>query len=143
MPNAHFFIDRIRLLGAIALVIAIITWAVDISGLVYACPYCRTQRTAIGLLGILMMLPRPGHWLSLWLGTVVASLGMVVAATQNFGGWKKIWAGSFSLGEQWYINSFLLSGAAMFILSAQLLLLFAVAARYRLPAPHRVPGSPS
>ncbi len=120
---------NIRLLGAIAILVCIGTWAVDLAELVYHCPYCRTQRSVIGLLGLMMMLPYPGHWMSRYIGTVFGILGLVVAAEQHFGGWKKIWAGTLNFGEQWYVNPFLLAGLAMFIITAQVMLLHVVGSR--------------
>lgn len=49
---------------------------------------------------------------------------MVVAAMQNFNHQKNIYAGTFELGENVYMHPFLLSGAAIFILSGQLMLIF-------------------
>lgn len=120
---------NIRLLGAIAILVCIGTWAVDLADLVYHCPYCRTQRSVIGLLGLMMILPHPGHWMSRYIGTVIGVLGLVVAAEQHFGGWKRIWAGKFSFGEQWYINPFLLAGLALFIITAQVMLLHLAGSR--------------
>lgn len=130
--DAQTWLDRIRLLGVLCILISIGTWVVDLTGLVYACPYCRTQRSMIGLLGLLMLLPQPGHWLVRWVGSVFATLGLVVAATQNFGGWRRMFAGELEFGEQWYIHPFLLSGIAMFILMAQIMLIHGSATR--LPA---------
>lgn len=117
------YIRHIRILGAIAIAICVATWAMDLAGAVYLCPYCRTQRSVIGVLGLMMMLPNPGHWISRYIGTVLGVLGLVVAAEQHFNGWKKVWGGTFSMGETWYLNSFLLAGAAMFIITAQVMLL--------------------
>lgn len=124
-------VRRIRLLGVVAILISLATWTMDLTDLVYHCPYCRTQRSVIGLLGLLMLLPNPGHWLARYFGTVLGVLGLVVAAEQHFGGWKKIFAGTFSFGEQWYINPFLLAGCALFIITGQVLLLYAHAERQR------------
>ena len=129
LPELDTLIRKLRLLGLVAIAISIATWTLDLTGLVYECPYCRTQRTVIGLLGLLMLMPNPGHWLSRYVGTVLAALGVVVAAMQHFGGWKKVSAGTFSLGEQWYINPFLLSGIALFIIIGQVLLLYVVRPR--------------
>ena len=122
---------NIRWLGLAAILISIATWAMDLTGLVYECPYCRTERTVIGLLGLIMLLPDPGHWLARYFATVLAVLGLVVAAEQHFGGWKKISAGTFTMGEQWYLSPFLLAGCALFIITGQLLLLYAHAERRR------------
>jgi disulfide bond formation protein DsbB len=112
-----------RTIGIATLLIAIATWVMDINGWVYPCPYCRTQRTAIGLLGIVLLLPFLHHWAVRWFSAVVASLGIVVAAMQNFNHIKNIFAGTFSLGEGWYLHPFLLSGAALFILTGQFMLI--------------------
>ncbi len=47
---------RMRWLALAALLICAVTWLLDLTDLVYHCPYCRTRRTAIGLLGLLMLL---------------------------------------------------------------------------------------
>ncbi len=122
---------NIRWLGLVAIIISIGAWAMDLSGVVYVCPYCRTERTVIGLLGLIMLLPNPGHWLARYVATVFAVLGLVVAAEQHFGGWKKISAGTFTMGDHWYLSPFLLAGCALFIITGQLLLLYAHAERRR------------
>lgn len=115
---------RLRLIGFIAIIISIGAWYTDIVGVVYACPYCRIQRTVIGLLGIMLVMPNPGHWISRYIGLVVGFLGAHVAAAQNFKGWAKISAGKFEFNERIYIDSFLLSGCALFIIIALVCLLF-------------------
>lgn len=111
-------------LGAAAILLSLLTWTVDLTGLVYACPYCRVQRTVIGLLGILLMLPDPAHWAVRYLSAVLALFGAAVAATQHFGGWAKIMSGKFAWGEQWYVHSWPLSGVALFIIIGLLLLIW-------------------
>ena len=88
----------------------------------------------IGLLGLLIMLPNPGHWLVRYLSAVFAVFGLSVGATQHFRGWAKIMSGKFTWGEQWYINSWMLSGFATFIMVALVLLIW----RWR--APDQEPG---
>jgi hypothetical protein len=39
-------------------------------------------------------------------------------------GWKKIMFGKFAWGEHWYINPWLLSGCALFLISGLLLLIW-------------------
>lgn len=123
------YVDRVRLIGGIALVISIIAWWSDLAGFVYECPYCRTQRTVIGLLGISLMLPNPGHWIARYIAAVIGFLGAHVAAAQNFMHWKRISAGTFTFNERIYIDPFLLSGCALFIITALVLLHFLVALR--------------
>jgi disulfide bond formation protein DsbB len=130
MLQLEFWTARMRLLGLIAIAISIATWALELTGLVYVCPYCRTQRTVIGLLGLLMVTPNPGFWISRYLGAVLGVFGLVVGSTQHFAGWRKVMKGEFVLSPKVYDDAFLLSGAAIFIITAQVLLLYA----YRRPA---------
>lgn len=114
------------IIGLITIVIGVGTWVMDFMGWVYPCPYCRTQRTAILILGIILILPFNRHWAAKWFSLVTGVLGLVVAAMQNFNHIKKILAGTFEFGESWYMHPYLLSGAALFIITGQLMLLFNV-----------------
>jgi disulfide bond formation protein DsbB len=125
MLQLEFFTGRMRLLGLIAIAISILTWTAELTGMVYVCPYCRTQRTVIGLLGLLMVTPNPGFWISRYVGAVLAVFGLVVGSTQHFAGWRRIMKGEFVLSPKVYDDAFLLSGAAIFIITAQVLLLYA------------------
>lgn len=124
MLDLEFYHRNIRWLGILAIVISALTWTADLTGFVYECPYCRVQRTVIGLLGVIALLPNPAHWIARYVAAVLAALGVVVGATQHFGGWRKIFSGKFELGDDWYINSFFLSGFALFIIIGLLLLFF-------------------
>lgn len=125
MTELEFWTRRIRLLGLIALGISILTWTLELTGMVYVCPYCRTQRTVIGLLGLIMLTPSPGHWIARYVGTVLGAFGVVVGATQHFNGWRRIMKGEFVLSPRVFDDAFLLSGAALFIMTAQILLIYA------------------
>ncbi|WP_024888795.1 hypothetical protein [Luteimonas huabeiensis] len=124
MPTLNTLHRHVRGIAVLAILIAIATWALDLSGAVYTCPYCRVQRSTIGLLGLLMLLPDLRHWLVRWLAAVLATLGAVVAAMQHFNHWKRISAGEFRLAEAWYVDPFLLSGAALGIIVGLLLLIY-------------------
>ena len=113
-----------RAVGLCAIVIAALTWTADLTGLVYECPYCRSQRTVIGLLGLLLILPNPAHWLVRYLSAVFAVFGLSVAGAQHFRGWARIMGGEFEWGEQWYVNAWMLSGFALFIIVGLLLLIW-------------------
>lgn len=113
-----------RIVGALAVLISVFTWTIELMGMVYVCPFCRTQRTVIGLLGLAYLAPNPGHWMVRYVATVVGAFGFVVGAMQHFRGWQRIMAGEFEWGEQWYVNSWPLSGAAMFIITGLLLLIW-------------------
>lgn len=110
--------------GILALAVCAGTWAVDLAGLVYECPFCRTQRTVIGLLGLLLITPWYSHWFSRYLAACFAAYGLINAGNQHFRGWAKIMGGEFEWGEQWYVNSWVLSGCAFFIISALVLLIW-------------------
>ncbi|WP_154222064.1 hypothetical protein [Marinicella rhabdoformis] len=120
----NLLIKNKKKLGLIAIAISILTWFLEFYGVVYVCPYCRTQRTIIGLLGLSLLLPNTRNWLNLYVATTLAIFGFFVASYQHFEGWKKIMSGKFIWGEQWYLNSWLLSGFALFIISGLLLLIW-------------------
>ena len=116
-----------RLLGLIAIIIGAGAWGMELAGTVYICPYCRVQRTVILLLGLIMVLPFCHHWITRYLASVMGFMGAVVAVNQNFMGWAKISKGEFAFNEQLYIDPFLLSGGALFIIIGQLWLILSKA----------------
>ena len=70
-----------------------------------------------------MVLPFSHHWMAHYLASVMGFLGAVVAVNQNFMGWAKISKGEFAFNEQLYVDPFLLSGGALFIIIGQLWLI--------------------
>lgn len=102
-----------RLVAVFALVVSVGAWSLELADLVYVCPYCRVQRTVIGILGLILLLPFASHWIAKYIALVVGSLGVVVGGTQHFMGWKKISAGEFSFADNIAIDPFLLSGLAV------------------------------
>ncbi|MEM9600929.1 MAG: hypothetical protein AAF926_07895 [Pseudomonadota bacterium] len=113
-----------RWIGVIAILICIWAWSVEILGWTYICPFCRVQRTVIGLLGVMMLFPIYGHWLARYFGATFGFFGAYVAARQHFGGWRRISSGEFKWHDPIYYDSFLLAGAALFIISALVMLLW-------------------
>lgn len=124
MPTLDTLHRHIRWVALFAILVSVATWAVDLTGVVYVCPFCRAQRSVIGLLGLLMLLPDLRHWLVRWLAAVLAAFGVVVASTQHFAGWRRISAGEFAFREPVVIDPFLLSGAALCIIIGLVLLVF-------------------
>lgn len=124
MPTLQTLHRYIRVFAVLAILVSLATWAVDLAGVVYKCPFCRAQRTVIGLLGLLMLLPDLRHWLVRWPAAALGFFGLVVASQQHFAGWRKIHAGEFKFASQIAIDPFLLSGAAIFIITGLVLLLF-------------------
>jgi hypothetical protein len=108
----------------LAIFICILAWATELTDLVYVCPYCRAQRTIIGILGLSLLLPNPRNWINLYFTSCIAAFGFYVASRQHFSGWKGIMGGSFEWAEQWFINPWLLSGCALFIISGLVLLIW-------------------
>lgn len=103
-----------KVVGIAALIICLIAWLMELTDLVYVCPYCRVQRTTIGLLGLILILPVASHWIAKYSALVIGFFGAVVAANQHFTfGWKKISAGEFEFRENIFIDSFILSGIAL------------------------------
>ncbi|ALU45710.1 disulfide bond formation protein B [Pseudoalteromonas rubra] len=100
-------------LGLVAIGVSILAWTVELMGVVYVCPYCRVQRTVIGLLGLMLFTGAGRHWMGKYAAMVMGFFGAVVAANQHFMGWKKISAGKFEFHETLIVDPFLLSGFAM------------------------------
>ncbi len=122
--DLEWYLDNIRILGVIAILVGVGTWAMDIFDLVYVCPFCRAQRTVILILGIFMTLPNTSHFILRYITSILAFYGLVVASNQHFRGWVSIQRGEFSWGEQWYLNTWLLSFSAICIIIAQVWLIF-------------------
>jgi len=121
--DLHFWYRQQRVLGVISIVIGLGAWGMEFAGAVYVCPYCRVQRTVILLLGCVMLLPSPRHWIAKYVASVVGFLGAVVAVNQNFMGWAKISKGEFAFNENLFIDPFLLSTGSLFIILGQLWLI--------------------
>ena len=120
------YIKHKKLIALLAIAISILAWLSELSEAVYICPYCRTQRTVIGILGILLLMPFYRHWLVRYASIVVGFFGAVVAANQHFMGWKKISAGTFKFNDNIIIDPFILSGFALTgIIGLLYLILFA------------------
>ncbi len=105
------YIKQSKIVALIAIVISIVAWAMDLSGMVYECPYCRVQRSVIGILGLILILPISFHWTGKFAAFVIGFFGAVVGANQHFMGWKKVSAGEFQLKLP--VDPFLLSGIAL------------------------------
>jgi len=127
--DLQFWYRQQRVLGVIGIVIGLGAWGMEFAGAVYVCPYCRIQRTVILLLGCVMLLPSPRHWMATYVASVVGFLGAVVAANQNFMGWVKISKGEFAFNENLFIDPFLLSTGSLFIILAQLWLILSSSAK--------------
>jgi hypothetical protein len=110
---------NIRALGFLAIVICAVTWWIDLAGLVHECVYCRTQRTAIGVAGILMVLPNPRQWWIRFATAAVCFLGASIAVDQLF-----LVIKSINAGKSFGVLNLVLATGALFTLTGQALLLF-------------------
>jgi hypothetical protein len=113
----HFLLEADRLvkpLAWFAIAVSISTWVMELTGMVSVCPYCQTQRTMIGLVGIVMLLP----WvniITLYCTLVLGSFGAYVAAMQV---WNNFLKKAFD-GYWLY-----LAACAFLLLSGQLIVQF-------------------
>lgn len=98
--------------GIISILICVTTWGIDIAKVVGPCVYCRTERTIIGLIGLLMLLPKY-RLITLYLATTLGFFGAHVASAQVFS----------HLVENLYEYSFALAAAALFVIIAQIIAL--------------------
>lgn len=114
------------LVGVVTLAISILAWVSDLTGMVYPCPYCRVERTSIGLLALIMLgLPWLNRFVARYVAVALGGFGFVVAVMQNFTyGWLLMFQGTFKIHDPWTVDPILLSGAAMFILAGQMGVIF-------------------
>jgi hypothetical protein len=104
----------IKPLAWFSIIVSVSTWIMDITGLVYSCPYCQVQRTMIGLVGIILLLP----WKNLltdYFTLIFGVFGAYVAALQMFNNFYK---------SAYHEEFIYLSTCAFLILIAQLLVTF-------------------
>ncbi|PJE80882.1 hypothetical protein CI610_00130 [invertebrate metagenome] len=114
MPQNLLLSDYCRVLGIIALMICGITWWIDLSGIVSTCPFCRTERTVIGLLGVVMCFPHC-RYLTILIACGFAAMGIHTASAQLLLHIKNL---SFT----WLHTG--MAVAALFMMCGQLLVLF-------------------
>lgn len=118
MLNLDFYLKNIRILGIIAIIVCAGAWATDLYELTYKCPYCRAQRTVIGILGLIMLIGS-SHFILKYIASVFGFFGAGIAMMQHFNGWKRIHGGKFEFHDPIYFDSFILSFLALFIIGAQ------------------------
>jgi len=113
-----------RLVAAGVIIVVLFTLALDVAAMVHPCPYCRTQRAALGVLSLLMLFGLQDRLFGRYIALLAGAFGLIVGVTQNFNHLKKINNGSFdwsaiSIGHPW-----ILSGLAVFALTWMLMLIF-------------------
>lgn len=123
------FIDINRhlvLFAVLSLLVSAGAWTLDITGAVYPCPFCRIQRTGIGLLGlVILFLPYLNPFIARYLSLAVGGFSFVVGAMQHFTyGWQMMFQGTFVLHDPWIEDPWVLSACAMLILAGQIGIIF-------------------
>ena len=95
--DLDWYLENIRILGVIAILIGVGTWVMDLTGAVYICPFCRAQRTVILILGIFMTTPGASHFILKYATSILGVYGLIVASNQHFRGWVAIQRGERGL----------------------------------------------
>ncbi len=114
MLNRVLLSNYCRLIGAVTLSVSLITWWMDLADIVSVCIFCRTQRTALGLLGLIMLLPHY-RYLTILLASAVACVGLNASAEHLFLQFKR-------MSLSWTYTD--LAMAALLIMCLQLIAIF-------------------
>ncbi|MCB2114167.1 MAG: disulfide bond formation protein B [Parvularculaceae bacterium] len=124
------FLNRFLVGGFVLLVVAV-TLTLDVMGLVHPCPYCRTERAALGILSLILLfnLHRALFWR--YFAALAGFYGLMVGVMQNFNHVKKINAGEFDWPALTFDHPFILSGLAV---TALVWLLFIILGLAEAPA---------
>lgn len=93
--------------AVLAIIMCVATWGMDLANMVYHCPYCRVQRTIIGLLGIALLLPKHKNNLLIFISFILAYFSADISGDQMFLSVKE---GTFPT-----INFFFASGALAYV----------------------------
>jgi disulfide bond formation protein DsbB len=126
LPLLNWLHDNLKLLGVVAILLCVVTWALDLAGLVHPCVYCRTQRTAIGLAGVIFLFPNPRQWWLLWGAAVICFFGANISVAQLF-----LIVRHVNDGETFGVVNLVMASGALFTLTGQALLLFTRPSRER------------
>lgn len=125
ISRLDFYLDNIRVLGAVAIFVGLGAWYMDIMEYVYICKYCRTERTIIALLGVIMMFPSTKHFMVRYVTLILGLYGLAITSRHHFMGWSDINDGErWGFHEPWFMDPFVLSFLAIGILTAQVCLIF-------------------
>lgn len=111
-PLGKLLMNR-YVVGGFVLVIVLFTLTVDVLGLVHPCPYCRTQRFALGVLSLILLSPWRRVLFWRFLAALVGFYGLVVGVMQNFNHVKKINSGEFDWAGLSFDHPLILSALAV------------------------------
>jgi disulfide bond formation protein DsbB len=120
------FMNR-YLVGGFVLVIVAITLTLDVMGLVHPCPYCRTERAALGILSLILLLKGERALFWRFAAALAGVYGLIVGVMQNFNHVKKINKGEFDWAALTFDHPWILSGLAVTALVWLLFLILGLA----------------
>lgn len=104
------------IVGGFVLIIVIATLTVDILGWVHPCPFCRTERFALGVLSLILLSKWREHLVARYLACLFGLLGIVVGIMQNFRHIQAINKGEFEWGRLSITHPWIMSGMAVMAL---------------------------
>lgn len=113
------------IIGIFSVIISVLAWIMDFYDFVYSCPYCQTERTVIGIIGLSMIFNSYKNVYYYFTINLIALIGIITAANQQFLGISKISSGKIDavFSPPIYENAFLLSSAALVFIPIQITLL--------------------
>lgn len=101
------------IVGGFVFIVVLITLAVDILGWVHPCPFCRTQRFALGVLSLILLSKWHEQLAARYFAALFGMLGVVVGIMQNFRHIQKINKGEFDWSALTITHPWLMSGMAV------------------------------
>lgn len=101
------------IVGGFVLIVVLFTLTVDVMGLVHPCPYCRTQRFALGVLSLILLSPWREALFLRFVAALIGFYGLVVGVMQNFNHVKTINRGEFDWPAMTFDHPLILSSLAV------------------------------
>lgn len=99
-------------IGILSILICLGMWSVELAGITEPCIYCQIERTIIGILGIVLLLPTISY-INYYLGYVFGFFGASVASNQIF----------LMIRNHDFTIELLLATCALFIIIGQVVLI--------------------
>jgi len=102
-------------IGTFTILLSLVTWLTELIGWVGVCPYCQVERSIIGIVGVIMLLPHKKYISAMSSGLLIF-IGMHVASSHIFMHFKN---SSYSLDKTSLVI------AALIIMTVQISLVIA------------------
>lgn len=104
------------IVAGFVLAVVLFTLALDVAGMVHPCPYCRTERFALGVLALILLMNWHGALLARYFAALIGGYGLIVGVMQNFNHVRKINKGEFDWAAVGIGHPWILSGLAVIAL---------------------------